>query len=89
MSAQKFTSGSAEYWRDCCHKAWERGDQDAHRVMEFRGALAKAADFLTSAATYQDRPGAMAEHEALAAELREVLVPPGVKALRSDQGERR
>lgn len=88
MSTEKLVaSGSAEYWERRCHEAWASSDGDGYRIHELREALNKAARFLESAANYQDRPGAMAQHGALAAELREVLVPPGVKALRETPAE--
>jgi hypothetical protein len=65
----------------------DAADPYRYRIHELRTALDKAARFLESAANYQDRPGAMKEHEALAAELREVLVPPGVRALRDASAE--
>lgn len=88
MSDEKpVAPGSAAYWERRCHEAWADGDQTTYRINELRDALHKAARFLESAASYQDRPGAMKEHEALAAELREVLVPPGVKALRDESDD--
>lgn len=88
MSEEKLVApGSVEYWERRFHQASQNGHEGRLRINELRQALDKAASFLESAATYQDRPGAMAEHEALAAELREVLVPPGVKALRGAPAE--
>lgn len=84
MSEDKLVvPGSAEYWEQRFHQASHNGHQGRLRIYELSEALTRGARFLESAANYQDRPGAMAEHEALAAELREVLVPPGVKALRT------
>jgi hypothetical protein len=83
MSEPKLDPGSVEYWRNRCHKVWEQGDLDAYRILELRDALGIVAEFLESAATYQDRPDAMVEFQELAAKVREVLVPPGVKAARA------